>query len=503
MLKTKSIPHLLALNEINFHKSNYHSRLKLVKLLVCDPGSSYSAVWDHSSCQRYSYEHDKIFLKQKGLMTCFCISGLESLPQKLYVINPGHPQCSLKIEDALVLEQPSYASSECNMTSWKPSILILTSTKYIHRYDLETGSRLQTFYVGYREYKFISLDWNEPGHFITTKTARLQKSKELVMVIASYSIYPLEFIGLCEIRKSVFGEDVYDAFVQGNILIVHHGCGHSAKIKLYSWESIIELNRVYSASLNKYSDNMKGTPGSHPGGLPCNIVVKKLPPLLFECRTDCHYLQIGGRPWHYMIVPPKLSGTFRVLSLASGRISQNGNLESSETNIESPSASFHPDESSRILIESANSLQVYNIKIKCRSQSVIERSFEIRLHVDRPLRRNYDDSYRTQSGRVVKKKRVASDAYDDVYSQSLLSVDYEDELDLLYCLFDVGEGRLEIKIYCNQTGKLCKSIPLRTVCVEGSQHNLEVDKDIIVHIYKTPFPIRYTCNVYRLSRIHF
>jgi DDB1- and CUL4-associated factor 17 len=49
-------------------------------------------------------------------------------------------------------------------------------------------------------------------------------------------------------------------------------------------------------------------------------VVSERPPLLFEVRCHGHDLTLGGLPWHYIITPYNLRGSFNVCALSNHQL---------------------------------------------------------------------------------------------------------------------------------------------------------------------------------------
>ena len=104
----------------------------------------------------------------------------------------------------------------------------------------------------------------------------------------------------------------------------------------------------------------------------------------------------------------------------------------------------------------------------------------------------------TSSGREIKTRT------DQVFNpgfETVLDVDYEDELDLLVVLQSSGSEDTPcgiIGLYDNQTGSLIHETTIKN-WNQNADHSIMMEKDTIVHIMKD-CSRKFSCTIYRLTR---
>ncbi|KAI0229881.1 hypothetical protein LSAT2_019695 [Lamellibrachia satsuma] len=108
----------------------------------------------------------------------------------------------------------------------------------------------------------------------------------------------------------------------------------------------------------------------------------------------------------------------------------------------------------------------------------------------------------TSSGRAVRRTaRFSEDTLDDTLN-TIQTVDYEDELDLIVTFVTVikhGDIQAKVKVYDNETGRFIRDIELDEPWVEFSEHVVILDLDMIIHTVKQPGR-KFSCYVHRLER---
>lgn len=104
----------------------------------------------------------------------------------------------------------------------------------------------------------------------------------------------------------------------------------------------------------------------------------------------------------------------------------------------------------------------------------------------------------TSSGREIKAR--SDDQICNIPDETVLDIDYEDELDLLVVLHSNDSGDMPcgvIGLYGNQTGSLVQETVIEN-WTQDADHSIMMEKDTIVHIMKDPFR-KFFCTVYRLT----
>ncbi|XP_077998672.1 DDB1- and CUL4-associated factor 17-like [Glandiceps talaboti] len=504
--RRKNIIFDLLEKEIPSHGNLHRRNLKIMRKLVCQESSKYKMVWDKHSKYPVNFEDNKLYFD--NYRSCYTCCGRNGVPQLLYKL----PSCppSEKIEDALMCSIQLDKLLPENR-GWRPSFFALAADNRLVRYDLKTGELLQDVFLS-RRYKFRHLSWEtDPKTLIlrsihTKHTAMARAagiSQPLVMVLAVFSVFPLEFLAMLEIDKNIFGRDVVDAMIAHSTLVVTH---QSGVVKLYSFQNILQEHTYLHARLGSPCDGMQGIVGRPPMGVPCNIKLTECPPALFEVR--CHSLQIGGFPWHYIITPHKAcdAGSFHIYCYDSQKQAIKGVLDYDFSSLEPDKCLFHPDDSGRILHIGANTLSVYGIKKHDDGKTEVYNCFEIDTSDKRKVTNNktgLGGMMLTSSGRVIK-KRFQDVGIDPEY-ESIQSVDYEDDMDLIGLTvvgsenFDDDHSKGFVSFYDNSTGIHLKDIPFQEPWNENYDHTVCIDIDVIVHIVKEPSR-KFHCYVYRLDR---
>lgn len=104
----------------------------------------------------------------------------------------------------------------------------------------------------------------------------------------------------------------------------------------------------------------------------------------------------------------------------------------------------------------------------------------------------------TSSGREIKARK--DQVFNNPGFETILDVDYEDELDVLVVLSsnDLGETPCGvIGLYDNQTGSLLHEATINN-WIQDADHSIMMEKDTIVHITKD-CSRKFSCTVYRLN----
>ncbi|EDO48714.1 predicted protein [Nematostella vectensis] len=492
--------------------------LKLLRLLVEKRSTKFKNVWSKKSKDPIGFDCGHLFLDK--FRTSFSTNGK---PKELYRMQPL--RSSEKVESAVVFESPldqqSFVST-VETKGFKSCVIGVTANGFLFRQDVDTGKRLQTVFLS-RTIKFKNIFWESD---LTRLVIKSVHSKPLPRVIsgnnphvnnvllhlALFDVAPLKFVALIPIERSLFGSTITDATSSMGILFVMH---RSGLIQLYSTQEIIDkysqitdLGKPYTINTSAcsnptseyHANNIDGTGivGSHPFGIPVNVHMVSKPTLLLEVSSHQHSLSFGGFPWHFVVSPPRQSSVFHVYSIKEKELVGNGIIKSDVLSVEPDQAYFHADHSGRLLHICPHSIRFLKLKTLGDlgvGQLVLDTCFSISTRDNQSNRSTKGQTSYTSSGRLV--KCVSSDGYHDPEYDSIQDLDYEDELDLVAVLSSRDCSSGYIGLYDNQTGVLVKEITLDNWDDE-SEHSIMMERDLIVHICRTPFK-KFSCTLYRLT----
>ncbi|XP_046559231.1 DDB1- and CUL4-associated factor 17-like [Haliotis rubra] len=412
--------------------------------------TEYRKVWEKQSKSHISCEGSRVYFD--NYKSCYAGIGKGGAPRQLYRLQDC-PNSS-KIEDALI----------CNIAP-----VSIDTGEILHQINSHSSSSCS------------QTGWH---------------SVCIVMVLAVFNIYPLEFVGMLEIDKRVFGSDVTDAMLSQDMLIIMHQSGH---VRLYSFNQILEKFRSYKVNLREQIPGSDALCGQYPSGVPFNTkITEKLTPL-FETRCSEHNVQIGGFPWHYIIIPHGCCGWFQVHSMETNNLAKNGEVNVSSFGIELDKAVFHGDESGRVLHISEDTVRVLQLSsLESSSETVLRELFSIHPNSNTHKKENTQRTV-TSSGRSIK-KRVCLDEVLECSPLTIHDVDYENELDVLVvsAVSHNPEGPVgHIGYYDNLTGELLREFSLEEPAKEYYEHRTFVDADTIVQRVKVG-PSKFICIVYKL-----
>ncbi|XP_046362056.2 DDB1- and CUL4-associated factor 17-like [Haliotis rufescens] len=477
----------------------YRKDLKILRSIILRGKTEYRKVWEKQSKSHISCEGSRVYFD--NYKSCHAGIGKAGVPRQLYRLQDC-PNSS-KIEDALI----------CNIapeviplphSGHKGSIVTITSNRWLQRHDLRTGAILEAVYLSPNK-KFRELGWiseQERFYIRSTHTTALAVHRQagipvcIVMVLAVFNIFPLEFVGMLEIDKRVFGSDVTDAMLSQDLLIVMHQSGH---VRLYNFNHILEQYRSYKVDLREKIPGSDAVCGQYPSGVPFNIQITESLTPLFETRCSEHNVQIGGFPWHYIIIPHGCYGWFQVHSLETDKMAKNGEVNVNSYGIELDKAVFHGDESGRVLHISEDTVRV--LQLSCQDsgcETVVREVFSIHPNGNTHKKETTQRTV-TSSGRSIK-KRVILDEVSECSPLTIHDVDYENELDVLVvsAISHNPEGPVgHVGYYDNLTGELLREFSLEEPAKEYYEHRIFVDADTIVQRVKVT-PGKFICIVYKL-----
>ncbi|XP_055145669.1 DDB1- and CUL4-associated factor 17 isoform X10 [Symphalangus syndactylus] len=397
------------------------TNLDILRALVCQESTKFKNVWTTHSRSPIAYERGRIYFDNYRR----CVSSVASEPRKLYEM----PKCSKseKIEDALLWECP-VGDILPNSSDYKSSLIALTAHNWLLRISATTGKILEKIYLApYCKFRYLS--WDTPQEVIAVKSAQNRSSavarqagiqQHVLLYLAVFRVLPFSLVGILEINKKIFG-NVTDATLSHGILIVMYSSG---LVRLYSFQTIAEQFMQQKLDLGCACrwGGTTGTVGEAPFGIPCNIKITDMPPLLFEVSSLENAFQIGGHPWHYIITPnkKKQKGVFHICALKDNSLNEN------------------------VLTVTA-------------SGRVVKKSFNL-----------LDDDPEQETFKIVD--------YED--ELDLLSVVAVTQID--------AEGKAHLDFHCNEYGTLLKSIPLVESWDVTYSHEVYFDRDLVLHIEQKP-----------------
>ncbi|XP_064459526.1 DDB1- and CUL4-associated factor 17-like [Ornithodoros turicata] len=498
--KNSSIRAVL-LRELGITKSAYRLSLKILRQLICDKNTTFTKIWETQSKHPIAVEDGYIYLH--NYRTCLTLCGINSLPSLLYKLPPDAK--NKRIEDALVYSGPLHrlppSARDC-----KALFLSLTGDNWIYCHDKMTGNVCQEIYLGSPgRYKFKHIDWETHGETIILQSLHNQSATiggkpRVLITVAVFSMFPIQFKGMLEIDRAVFGKDCNHANVTEGLLIVGAGSTLNGTVRLYNFADIIETACLFSAPLYQPCDALDGAKvGTYPAGLPLNCRLKESPPILFEVKCSEFMLHFGCYPWHYISSPPFKEGVFQIRSVESDELAENGFLDFPNLSTEPDSIAFHPDDSGRIVYNSSHFIKIFRLVMNKMNKPSLKECFEITFR-EVPLNSS-SGSNRSQNLLKRKRRTLLHITQTQVVLKSLLSDDYENELELYGVLgFDpVDEDCLgKVCIYDNESGQKMKSLDLGMTLDELCDYTLTLDLDTIVVLVKDERR-NFSCHMYRIS----
>ncbi|MBN3326440.1 DCA17 factor, partial [Atractosteus spatula] len=479
----------------------YRKNMRMLRHILLQDTTNFTNVWRKHSKGPIDYEHGKIYFENYRS----CYSSIPPKPQCLYEL----PNCSKsqKIEDALICQCPLDRTLP-SPSDRNPCLLALNASNWLYCYSAMTGEQLEKVYLSPR-YKFRYLCWDVPQETLCIKSVQNKQTsiarqtgpeQDTLMCLAVFRVLPLELLGMLEISRRVFGNNVVDVMLSQGILAISHSTG---MVKLYSFENIVEKFMIKKLTLGEKCEwnGIQGSVGESPLGIPFNIQITDSPTLMFEVSCLESGFQIGGHPWHYIYTPrsKKHKGTYHICSLKDGQLAKNGIQDMNCCSLESDWIYFHPGDSGRIIHVGPSKVNV--LKIVETQESLLQfeviQEYSIEAH-----RENKADSLVTvtASGRTVRRRLHQLD--DDPEQETFQCVEYEDELDLLAVVSVTqteSEGKAHVGIYDNWSGVLMKSVPLVESWDVTYGHQFFFDCDTIVHIEQEKNH-KFCCHVYKMTR---
>eukprot|EP00731_Ephydatia_muelleri_P015127 Em0008g847a len=319
-----------------------------------------------------------------------------------------------------------------------------------------------------------------------------------LMTIAIFKVQPLELLANIPIDKKVFGYDIREVMVQEDILVVVH-C--SRYYRFYSLPWILANCTVLRTEIGArvaMEGGREGIVGQEDFGIPITVKIEECPPVLFAVKSGTETgVTFGGSPTVYITSQPH-DKVYSIMSFPTGEeVGQVRAGASGESSFHSDVVEFHFDDYQKILYITGTTLRCYCISHGYDSPQSLVTLYNIdfkQLHVQR------EQTFVTQYGRVVKRRKPPPNVYND-FSSAIQDVDYENEVDLLHAVITLPEGQDGTKAtLCfidEPTGRVVKEVPLPT-WEPDEDNSIYYELDCIIHLVHSSN--RSLCHYYRLVR---
>ncbi|KAI0217866.1 hypothetical protein LSAT2_030327 [Lamellibrachia satsuma] len=432
-------------------KSTFRLGFKIVRTAVCEKDIKFQKVWEKHSSQPITYEGGQLYFS--NYTKCYTCFGPGGVPCQLYSpstcsFGPGGVPCQLyslavhptieKIEDCVIC----YGSLEkipVEHRGYRPSLLALKNT-WLMRYDQETGEMLEQVYLS-PSLKFKHLAWDTSMEYVVACTVQMdvrRQPQQEDRTLMVLAVFSVFPLGFVAMLE--ISTHVFGRDICS--CMMSDGLllimHHNSFIRFYSFEHILKQGKLHSASLYRHCEELGGVVGTPPMGAPCQCHPHSLPRSVVSSEK-CGALLVH---WRH-------------------------------------SLALHNDSTCQYCLK-----EDFVIKAPENTNSAVSQpSF-------------------TSSGRAVRRTaRFSEDTLDDTLN-TIQTVDYEDELDLIVTFVTVikhGDIQAKVKVYDNETGRFIRDIELDEPWVEFSEHVVILDLDMIIHTVKQPGR-KFSCYVHRLER---
>ncbi|XP_054718531.1 DDB1- and CUL4-associated factor 17-like isoform X2 [Uloborus diversus] len=293
-----SIFYSLRDRELGNGHSAYRTSLKIISKLIRSEHISFKKAWHKKSSKPIVYENGLLHLD--NYKKCFCIYGKNANPSALYDFQPS--QARKKVADVITYGFPTYKSFKACECGFNPCVcfsgfmLSITEDNWINKHNLMSGKLLKNLYVKRTNcsFGFKYIDWNGYADEFTLtsilnpheKNLPIKKKSDVLVNIAVFSVCPLEFKVLLEIKRNVFGNTCNSANVNENLLLLGL---QSHRVHIYNFEEFLKGGFITPYHIGEKYENM-GRIGEYPVGIPLNFQYYDAPPLLFNVQSHGHTL---------------------------------------------------------------------------------------------------------------------------------------------------------------------------------------------------------------------
>ncbi|GIZ02659.1 hypothetical protein CEXT_7381 [Caerostris extrusa] len=477
--KNKNIVCTLQDREINT-TSPYKLSLNILSQLIRSNNRSFKQSWSKESPKPIVYDCGLLYFDNQR--HCYNIFGSKGQPSLTKLKDDSN---SKKIVDRISYSFP-VIKTECSCNRHpciclSRYILYVTDDNWLIQRNPFTGVIYKKVYVKRSDgfnFNFKYIDWNVYAQefVLTTKLNpffEVTGKKDVVVNLAVFTIFPLQFKALLEIRRSVFGKTCRHVNVSDQLLILGMG---STRVHIYSFDATLANSTIYEFNLG--DDYNYGKVGMHPCGLPLNCIIHSAPPLLFNVESYGQSVNFGGFPYKCIYPCPRNHFRFIIQQLREGA-TQSCYVQSNVWNDEPNIVFFHPDNSNRIISKEATSVRcfhVVNFAGELKMKEIYSMGFP-----PNPIR-NIDEF--SSFGRRI---NTVENFNHLLTEKSIFALDYDEDLDIFAILGtrpgdDLYAGF--IKIFDSMTGKEIKNIHLRECLCETDYYELHIELDTLVLIEK-------------------
>lgn len=251
--KNKNILLSLRDRELNTVTEPYKLSLNIISQYIRSDTTCYKHSWTKQSKKAMTYEFGHLYFEDYSL--CYSIYGRDCQPSLLHRFKAKNAQ--KKIIDVVTYNTPlpkTFENCQCDISKCSchsKFILCLTEDNWLCQYNLNTGRLMTEVYVLPIDFKlnFKYCDWDKYGEKIVLTSQRNPFKEKLyasesqhlnkddvVCNLAVFQAFPIEFLALLEIKRSVFGVTCKHVNVGDGLLIL--GINHD-RVHIYSFEDVL------------------------------------------------------------------------------------------------------------------------------------------------------------------------------------------------------------------------------------------------------------------------
>ncbi|XP_015906373.1 DDB1- and CUL4-associated factor 17 [Parasteatoda tepidariorum] len=474
---------LLLLNRERYPKSSPYRANKILRNLILAENRTYYNMWWEKSLKPIIYEGGHFYFNNYNV--CTTLYGKNCRP----CFSHSFKQTSAmrKIIDAITYTSPVYKTIKQSVDNPLENIplsryiIYITKDDWLCQHKWENGSLMNEIYIKpYNEnISFLHCDWNSYSEqFVLNSVLNpkgTKKSNNVVTILAVFTVYPLEFHAMFEIKRSAFGRNCQHVNVSDQMMIL--GMGQHG-VHMYNFKDVLNEGNLQPYRIGEQYGS-EGKVGVFPTGLPFNLIVNSAPPLLFNVQCHDQIVHFGGYPLHYIYLKKtRDEALFTVKNVSQSREAKNGSIMSSVWLCDNGhTVTFHPDGSGRILHTTTHNIHCYKLFNTSGASELKElytmgfSALSTKTDIFSSFGRKYSKIY-----------PVAS-----VSDQYILAADYEDELEL-FAILGISPKNSKsvgfVKLYDNLTGAEVKCINLKKYLCDTNHYSLDIDLDSIIIIEK-------------------
>ena len=328
----------------------------ILRRITCDSSSrEFKSIIPGSGFKPFQgelkYGEGKVIVKVNSEMVCYDVRHNRIEMIKLWSL-PAKPRW----EDYLIVSEPLPAPLQPPLphNAHKPSLIVLTATNRLQRYDLETGEMKQDFFLS-KQFRYTEMTADMERNWLILSSNKVQSQIEEILVknrdaLKSFMILDyttLQFLYQFKINRTVFSKAVKDANIFGGLLM-NETRRMNSTIEAYSIDEVLgETNHA------------DGEGEGDEEGLPYNIDIKLKPDCLLQVNSANHHLEVNMNPW--MLIVKRADNMFGLHQLDSMDLVKGGIFGNDDYKERDESLEFCPDQPSRLIHNDLHGLTVYDI----------------------------------------------------------------------------------------------------------------------------------------------